>query len=120
MGDEANSTNHCKESIPEHDCSEHVAQGKVYNILCQPICPEPWMDKSDPVTRSPRYNLLGQPIRNFTEAELARHKSCSTQTNYSILGQTLLDEKWQPLPDDPSCPQKTYNVIGQAITRIDK
>lgn len=110
-------TKDCKELERELDCSVLVPRRKVYNLLSQPICEEPWTDKNEDPDRYSRYNILGQRIATYPE-DMEKHSvggDCRMIGNYSILGQRLLKEPWQPREDGSE--KRNYNVLGQACKK---
>jgi len=110
-------TKDCKEQERELDCSVLVPRRKIYNLLSQPICEEPWTDKNEDPDRYSRYNILGQRIATYPE-DTKEHSvggDCRVTGSYGILGQRLLSKPWQPREDEFE--KKSYNLLGQAVKK---
>lgn len=120
MERERNTFKQCKEDLEDPDCSVQAfrRRRRVYNILGQPICEEPWKDPGKNKDLD-EYNLLGQRISKDQHCKDSIKSSdgddCGPRDNWNILGQRLKSDKWNP-PDD-NFETRSFNILGQAIKK---
>lgn len=120
MEGEKNTFNQCKEDREDPDCSAQAfrRRRRVYNILGQPICEEPWRDLGQNQNLD-EYNLLGQRISKNQHCKESIKSvdgdDCGPMDSWSILGQKLKSDEWSP-PDD-NLEKRYFNILGQAIKK---
>lgn len=108
----------CKEDLEDPHCSAQAFRRRVYNILSQPICEEPWKDPGENKVGD-EYNILGQRISKNQHCKDSIKSvdgdDCGPRDNWNILGQRLKSAKWNP--SDDNFDKRYFNILGQAIKK---